>query len=381
MTIRRHSGSRTCLFVCGLLAVIAILVSGCDSPDRANGAAQQPTPTVPILVRQGQGPELLQLQPGYLPDASFTNVRTVVLPGLLETTGQITFDDRRVANIISRVAGRIEEVRVSQWDSVRRGQPILTLYSPDLMTAEAEYLQAKASVPALAGGSAGDKEFARSMVEAAKRKLELLGIEPAQIETIKSAAPTFVMRAPISGTVVQNQSTRGSAVNPGDVLYSLGTLEDVWITGDIYEDELSRVHVGQELEAVTTAYPDEIFRGTIARISPNVDPNTHTVQIRCEVRNPDLKLKPQMLAVVKIVVRPGEALIVPLDAVVFETDSYFAYVDVGNDRLERRKVVIGSWDQQGYARVVSGLGPGDRVVTTEALQVDELWHEAHGESS
>jgi Cu(I)/Ag(I) efflux system membrane fusion protein len=308
-------------------------------------------------------------------------VLTAQLPGLVETTGQITFDDRRVASIISRVSGRIEEVRVSQWDSVSRGQPILTLYSPDLMTAEAEYLQAKASVPALAGGSAGDREFAQSMVEAAKRKLELLGIEPAQIEMIKTAAPTFVMRAPISGTVVQNQALRGSAVNPGDVLYSVGTLEDVWITGDIYEDELARVQVGQQLEAVTAAYPDEVFHGTIARISPNIDPNTHTLQIRCEVKNPGLRLKPQMLAMVKIIVRPGQALIVPLDAVVFETDSYFAYVDVGNDSLERRKVSIGSWNREGYARVISGLEPGDRVVTTEALQINELWHEAHGESS
>jgi Cu(I)/Ag(I) efflux system membrane fusion protein len=308
-------------------------------------------------------------------------VLTAQLPGLVETTGQITFDDRRVASIVSRVSGRIEEVRVSQWDSVSRGQPILTLYSPDLMTAEAEYLQAKASVPALAGGSAGDREFAQSMVEAAKRKLELLGIEPAQIEMIKTAAPTFVMRAPISGTVVQNQALRGSAVNPGDVLYSVGTLEDVWITGDIYEDELARVQVGQQLEAVTTAYPDEVFHGTIARISPNIDPNTHTLQIRCEVKNPGLRLKPQMLAMVKIIVLPGQALIVPLDAVVFETDSYFAYVDVGNDSLERRKVSIGSWNREGYARVISGLEPGDRVVTTEALQINELWHEAHGESS
>jgi Cu(I)/Ag(I) efflux system membrane fusion protein len=198
---------------------------------------------------------------------------------------------------------------------------------------------------------------------------------------IKTAAPTFVMRAPISGTVVQNQALRGSAVNPGDVLYSVGTLEDVWITGDIYEDELARVQVGQQLEAVTTAYPDEVFHGTIARISPNIDPNTHTLQIRCEVKNPGLRLKPQMLAMVKIIVRPGQALIVPLDAVVFETDSYFAYVDVGNDSLERRKVSIGSWNREGYARVISGLEPGDRVVTTEALQINELWHEAHGESS
>jgi len=249
------------------------------------------------------------------------------------------------------------------------------------MTAEAEYLQANASVSGLAGGSAGDREFARSMVQAAKKKLELLGFEPDQIELINTAVPTFVMRAPISGTIVQNQALRGSAVNPGDVLYSVGTLDDVWITADIYEDEVARVQVGQQLEAVTTAYPDEVFRGVIARISPSVDPNTHTVQIRCQVKNPLLKLKPQMLARVKIIVPSGQALIVPLDALVFASDSYFAYVDVGNDRVEQRKIVIGVWGQQGYARVISGLQPGERVVAGKALQVDELWHEAHGESS
>jgi membrane fusion protein, copper/silver efflux system len=363
--------------LCLMTFVIAVVLAGCDSADHADGAA--PTSASPILVRQGQGPELLQFQPDALP--KMATVQSAQMPGIVETTGQVTFDDRRVANIISRVGGRIEQVHVSQWDTVRRGQPILTLYSPDLMTAEAEYLQARATVPALAGGSAGDKDFARSMVEAAVRKLLLLGIDRSQIESITTAAPTFVMRAPISGTIVQNQALRGSAVNPGDVLYSVGTLDDVWITGDIYEDELARVHVGQKLEAVTTAYPDQVFRGIIARISPNVDPNTHTLQIRCQVANPDLRLKPQMLAVVKIVVEPGQALIVPLIAVVFETDDYFAYVDAGDDRIERRKVVIGSWNQQGYARVISGLSPGDRVVTTQTLQVDELWHEAHGESS
>jgi RND family efflux transporter MFP subunit len=174
---------------------------------------------------------------------------------------------------------------------------------------------------------------------------------------------------------------KGSAVNAGDVLYSLGTLEDVWITADIYEDDLARVKVGQELEAVTTAYPDEVFHGNIARISPNVDPNTHTVQIRCEVKNLDFKLKPQMLARVTIIVRSGEALLVPLDALVFETDHYFAYVDIGNNLFERRQVTIGAWDQEGYARVISGLREGDRVVTGQTIQVNALWHQSHGESS
>ncbi|MBV8056859.1 MAG: efflux RND transporter periplasmic adaptor subunit, partial [Deltaproteobacteria bacterium] len=134
-------------------------------------------------------------------------------------------------------------------------------------------------------------------------------------------------------------------------------------------------------QAVTTAYPDEVFHGTIARISPNLDPNTHTAQIRCAVNNAGSRLKPQMLARVRIVVRPGRALVAPLNALVFETDAYFAYVDLGGGRLERRKVTIASWNQRGIARVVSGLSAGDQVVTNATLQVDELWHQAHGESS
>ena len=170
-------------------------------------------------------------------------------------------------------------------------------------------------------------------------------------------------------------------MNPGDALLSLGTLDDVWITGDIYEDDLGRVQVGQELEAVTTAFPDEVFKGTIARISPNVDPTTHTLQIRCEVKNPGNRLKPQMLAKIKITTRTGEALVIPQDALVFDIDNYYAFVEVSPGQLEHRKVAIASWSRAGYARVVSGLKAGERVVSGETLQINALWHEAHGESS
>lgn len=378
MNVRLHT-ARVIAPLWSLIWLVAVLGSSCDQPQKADANPRQPN-SIAMLERQPQGPELLQLQPGALPDMTLYTVRDVQLPGLLETTGQIAFDDRRVANIISRVAGRIEQVHVSQWDSVRRGQPILTLYSPDFMTAEAEYLQAKAGISAL-GAATAQTGFARSMLEAATRKLELLGIEPEQIQSIRTAAPFFLMRSPTAGTVVQNQALRGSAVNPGDVLYSVGTLDDVWITADIYEDALARVRVGQSLQAVTTAYPGEVFHGTVDRISPTIDPNTHTAQIRCRVNNPGRKLKPQMLAQVSIAVLPGEVTVVPLDALVFETDAYFAYVDVGSERFERRKVGVSSWRQQGYARVAWGLKPGDQVVTGATIQVDELWHEVHGERS
>lgn len=377
-----RSGLSRSVLVAILLAASAIL-AGCHSEPVSRAAAPEPTPAVPQLVQQQGGrPELLELKQGDVPGVVMVTVANVELPGVLETSGQVTFDDRRVSSIVSRVQGRIEATRVSQWDNVRRGQPIVALYSPDFMTAEAELIEAKATdkLTSAPGVSAGG-DFAGAMAAAARRKLELLGMDSADIKSISTPSPTVWMRAPISGTVVENKAVRGAAINPGDVLYTLGTLDDVWITGDIYEDDLARVQVGQELEAVTTAFPDTVFKGEIARISPNVDATTHTIELRCEVKNPGGRLKPQMLARIRIVTRPGQALVVPQEALVFETDAYYAFVEVSPGRLERRKVAIGSWSQQGYARVLSGLSVGERVVSGETLQVNALWHQAHGESS
>ena len=358
----------------------ALLLGGCHSDTPSRAAVPEATPTV-HLVRQ-QGVELIQFNPGDVPGLSMVQVQNIEMPGLLETSGQITYDDRSTSTIISRVQGRIEQTRVSLWDNVQRGEKIVALYSPDFMTAESEYLQAHESSKLIsAPGVGGSSDFAGALSQAAKRKLQFLGMTDADIRAIKAPDPTVWMRAPISGTVVDNKVQRGAAVNPGDVLFSLGTLTDVWITGDIYEDDLARVRVGQELSAVTTAFPDEVFHGVIARISPNIDPTTHTLQIRCVVKNPGGKLKPQMLAKVSIVTRPGEALVVPQDALVFDIDNYYAFVEVSPGTFEHRKVSIASWSKVGYARVVSGLKSGDRVVSGETLQINALWHEAHGESS
>jgi membrane fusion protein, copper/silver efflux system len=362
-----------------VLAAVAVL-NGCESSSPGSAAVETPPAPVPQIIHQTNGLELLQLDAARVPGATFGEVREAELPSVLEANGQVTFDDRRVSSIVSRVAGRIEQVRVSQWDNVRRGEPIVALYSPDFMTAEAEYLQAKQTAHlSSAPGIAATAGLAASMEDAAERKLELLGMEPADIRALSAPNPTVWMRAPIGGTVIDNKATRGAAVSPGDVLYTLGTLNDVWITANIYEDDLARVHEGQDLEAVTTAYPDDVFKGVISRISPGIDPTTFTAQIRCTVANPGLKLKPQMLARVRIVTRPGQALVVPQQALVFDTDSYFAYVRVTPNAVARRKVVITSWNEKGHARVVSGLSPGDTVVVAGSLQVDELWREAHGQ--
>jgi membrane fusion protein, copper/silver efflux system len=359
----------------------AVSIGGCRSDSAGTEAAVPEATPVVRLVRQ-QGVELIQFNASDVPGLSMVQVQNIELPGILETSGQITYDDRSVSTIVSRVQGRIEQTRVSLWDNVQRGERIVALYSPDFMTAESEYLQAHESSTLIAApGVGGSSDFAGALSLAARRKLQFLGMSDADINAIKAPDPTVWMRAPISGTVVDNKVQRGAAVNPGDVLFSLGTLNDVWITGDIYEDDLARVHVGQDLSAVTTAFPDEVFHGVIDRISPNVDPTTHTLQLRCDVKNPGGKLKPQMLAKVSIVTRPGEALVVPQDALVFDIDNYYAFVEVSPGMFEHRKVSIASWSRVGFARVISGLKAGDRVVSGESLQVNALWHQAHGESS
>ena len=364
-----------------LCAYLIAAVGGCQS-ESTSRAAPEPTQAAVSQLVQEDGHEYLLLKQSDVPGMTFAEVKDIQLPGVLETTGQFTFDDKKVSTIVSRVQGRIEDIRASLWDTVTRGEPIAKLYSPDFMTAEAEYLQAiKTSRVTQDAALDGTVDMAASMAAAAKRKLLLLGMEERDIEALREPSPTIWMRAPISGIVVKNQAVRGTAINPGDQLYQLGTLDPIWITADLFEVDLQRVHVGQELEAVTTAFPDETFTGTVARISPNVDPNTHTLSIRCAVKNPGLKLKPQMLARIKVITSAGSALIVPQDALVFETDSYVAYVDVGNGRLDRRKVTIASWTERGSARVLSGLKAGDRVVIGETLQVNALWHQAHGEST
>jgi len=361
-------------------ALLAVCIAGCEG-DSTNGAASEQTQSAPQLV-QDDGHEYLLLKQSDLPGMTFAQVKDVPLPSTLETTGQFNFDDKKVSTIVSRVQGRIEDIRASLWDTVVRGQLIAKLYSPDFMTAEAEYLQALTTAKVSTGNNIdGSADLAASMANAARRKMLLLGMEESDIDRLKEPSPTIWMRAPISGIIVKNQAVRGTAINPGDVLYQLGTLDPIWITADLYEVDLARVHAGQELEAVTTAFPDEVFKGVIARISPNVDPTTHTLQIRCAVANPGLRLKPQMLASIKIITSAGDAPVVPREALVFDTDKYYAFVDAGNGRIERRAVLIASWSQEGFARVLSGLKSGERVVDAESLQVSALWHQAHGEGA
>jgi membrane fusion protein, copper/silver efflux system len=373
----------------GTLLLPALLFyagAGCDGPPSSRAAAEAPSNTpasnIPQLVTQG-GQEWMAINLSQIEGLTVGNVEVVPLPSVLDLVGQVNFDDRLVSTIVSRVTGRLEDIKVSQWDTVHAGDNILSLYSPDFMTAEAEYLEALSGPTPIKGPDIQTARYdmTADLKAAAIKKLELLGLTPADVGAIKQATPSRWMRAPITGIVVSKLALRGAQVSPGDQLFSLATLDRVWINADIYEDDVARIHTGQALEAVTAAYPDETFSGVVNRISPALDPNVHTLQLLCQIKNPGGKLKPQMLARVRIVTTPGSALVVPQTALVFDHNVYYAFVQTGSNTVERRAVEIASWNERGYARIVSGLKVGEKVIARKSLQLNALWHEVHGESS
>ncbi len=351
-------------------AALAAVSAACSRSD----AAEKPAQTRSVA-------EGFVLPAGAIPGLEWKPVQMVEVPGALETAGLVNYDPRRVATIVSRVQGRIEDVKVSLWDGVAQGDPIVQLYSPDFMTAEAEYLQAGTSTNRSSAAAPGLLEgMDAALVNAAKQKLTLLGMSPQDLKDLSTPQPTIWIRAPIGGTVLDDKVVRGSSVNPGDALFTLGTLDEVWVTADVYEEDSSRLAVGQSLEARVPAFPGRTFHGVISNISPDINPDTHTLQVRSKVANADGRLKPRMLASVTIFTRPGKALAVPQDALVFDTDGYYAFVRNADGRVFRRKVDVVS-SGAGPVRVRSGLTAGERVAVSETVQLNALWHRAQGEGS
>jgi membrane fusion protein, copper/silver efflux system len=379
---------RKIIFVvaCTMLCVLA----GCEPPDPNGGKVKAPSSTgVATLLRQADGSEVMEVPSNEAAEGSIGSLRQVPLPDFIEATGQVTFDDRLVSTISSRVTGRVEYVRTSQWDMVRRGELVMSLYSPDFMSAEAEYLVSMRSAGANDGAGAqgafgippGSFDLSETLRTAAIRKLQLLGFSRADIAAIRRPASSVWMRAPISGIVVSKNIVLGQQINPGDQLFSLATLQQVWITADIYEDQLARVRIGQNLDAITASYPGEVFKGTVERVSPTLDPTTHTLQLRCRVENPNSLLKPQMLARVRIAAPGGVALIIPQAALVFDDHVNYVFIADGPSKIQRRPVEVADWSEPGYVRVVKGVEPGERFFITNTLRLNALWLGARGMAS
>jgi Cu(I)/Ag(I) efflux system membrane fusion protein len=287
----------------------------------------------------------------------------------IETTiravGAVTADETRLSAVTLKNRGWIGELHVDQTgQEVRRGQPLFTLYSPELLAAQEELLTVLASQRRARETSAPERSD--YLVEAAKRRLRLWDLTDHQIERIAASGEPIEylpVPSPVSGYVVEKNVVAGAAVEPGQTLFRVAGLDRVWVEAQVYESELPLVEVGQRAEVTLPYLPGERFAGEVTFVSPVLSPGTRTGTVRVELPNPKLALKPEMYANVVLRVEGAERLVVPTEAVIYAGPRRLVFVDLGEGRLQPREVEIGRQVGDRY-EVLSGLAPGEVVVVS-----------------
>ena len=292
----------------------------------------------------------------------------------IRTVGRVDYDEKRIVTVSPKIGGWIEDLYVDFTGKfVKQGDPLLTIYSPELVSTQEEYLLALQAKKSLIKSSF--PEVARSgdsLAESAKRRLKLWDISDDQIKTLEEggqAKKTLTLYSPFTGFVLEKSAYKGMNVMPGMALYKLADLSVVWLYADIYEYELPFIRLGQQASIQLTYLPGETFTGKAIYIYPSLNAETRTAKVRFEIPNPHDKLKPEMYANVEIKVHLGQKLAVPEGAIIDTGVRQMAIVDKGSGYFEPREVKVGS-KVDNYYEVIKGLKAGERVVTSANFLVD-----------
>lgn len=292
----------------------------------------------------------------------------------IRAVGKVTYDETRIAHVHTKYEGWIDKVFVDFTGKlVEKGQPLLTVYSPELLASQRELLlavKAKDVMKRSTLESAIDQSD--TLYEAAKRRLELWDISELQIKQVletKEPIKNITLYAPISGYVLERKAFPQVKVMPDTDLYTVADLSKVWIMADVFEYEAPNVRVGQTARVTLSYDKNRSFLAKVNYIQPQVDPMTRTLKVRLEADNPGLALKPDMYVDVTFNVDSVPALTVPSDAVLDAGDKKTVFVDRGDGYLEPRQVEIG--EQKGdRIIVIKGLKAGERIVTSGNFLID-----------
>jgi len=296
------------------------------------------------------------------------------LTKVIRTVGRVEYNERKLAAVTLKVSGWIQDLYADYTGAlVRKGQPLLTLYSPDLVTTQEEYLLALRTAKSLKNSRVpGALASAESLVQASRNRLRLWDLTARQIAELEETGQPRLyqtMYAPVSGFVVDKAVFAGQRVEPGMTLYRIADLSTVWVHADIYEYELPFVRERQEATITLAYYPGERWQGTVDYIYPYLDTQTRTNKVRFVFPNPHMKLKPGMYANVALNVHLGEQLVIPEGAVLHTGTRKLVFVDQGQGHLVPREVTLGT-QADGYVGILSGLSAGERIVTSGNFLID-----------
>jgi len=296
------------------------------------------------------------------------------LEKVIRTVGRVDYDEKRLVTISPKIGGWIEDLYVDFTGRyVKQGEPLLTLYSPELVSTQEEYLialqakkdLAKSPFPEVAGSGS-------SLAESAKRRLKLWDISDDQIKALEESGQvkkTLTLHSPFSGFVLEKAAYKGMNVMPGVALFKLADLSVVWLIADIYEYELPFIRLGQQAMIQFSYLPGETFTGKAIYINPYLDANTRTVKVRFEFPNPHGKLKPEMFANVEMKIHLGQKLTLPEGAVIDTGLRQIVIIDKGDGYFEPREIKVGA-KVENYYEVIKGLKAGERVVTSANFLID-----------
>ena len=293
----------------------------------------------------------------------------------IRTTGSVTYDETRLTTITPKFNGFAERLHVNfTGQPVRRGQPLLEVYSPELVAAQEELLSALRMTAQLrASASPAVIERTAGLVDAARRRLLLWDISAAQVRQIEESGEvrrTLTMHAPSSGFVTEKMVQEGQAIGMGMPLYRLADLSTVWIEADVYEQDLRFVAVGEAVQVEITAHPQEPFSGRVSYIHPDVRADTRTTRVRIELANPGGRIKPGMYATVSIDAPVTQrAVVVPRDAVMHSGTHAMVFIEEAPGTYRIREVTVGV-DAGGQTQILSGLLAGERVVSRANFLID-----------
>lgn len=292
----------------------------------------------------------------------------------IRTVGMVTLDESKIYNVQTRFSGWVEKVFVDYtWAHVHKGEPLFTVYSPELVTAQQEYLLAYKSSGILRNNRYREiSEGADSLLGASRRRLELLGVTSGQIAELERTGEVqtaLTVFSPAMGHVAKKEVFENMRVEPDMVLYKIADHTTAWVEVEIYENEISLINVGTEARMTVPSLPGKTFEGSVTFIWPHIMPETRTVKARLEFPNPDLDLLPEMFADVVLRIPAGENLAVPSGAVLRTGKQDIVFVDLGGGRFQIRKVSLGV-KAGDYYEVLRGLSEGERVVSAASFLID-----------
>ena len=294
--------------------------------------------------------------------------------GSIRAAARVTLDETRIAKVQSRLEGWIGQVFADFTGKyVRQGEPLATIYSPDALATEQEYLLAARAGHEMHDGAlpmmAASTE---NLLAAARKRLELWDISPAQIDEIARTGKTIenlTVTSPISGYVTERNAFPKLHVTPETVLYTLADLSTVWVVADIFEYEAANARLNQSASLTLDSAPGRIFHGRVSYILPQVDPATRTLKVRIVFDNPGTTLKPDMYGQVEIHTGGARRLMVPRSAVLDSGDRQTVFLDKGNGNFQARQVRVGEGTGD-RVEILEGLAAGERIVVSGNFLID-----------